>query len=42
VDCAGINSIRPKNGLPMIAHARGESPPMSRLSGNVKEIMEVD
>ena len=39
VDCAGLNSIRPKNGLPMIVRERGEIPMPEKFEGNVHQIV---
>jgi cytochrome P450 len=39
VDCAGLNSIRPKNGLPMILHGPREESIPSLFEGNVKKIV---
>jgi len=39
VDCAGLNSIRPKHGLPMILHHPGEKYDPVEFKGNVKKIV---
>ena len=39
VDCAGLNSIRPRNGLPMIVNERGEIPVPEKLEGNIHRIV---
>ncbi|HSQ39191.1 MAG TPA: cytochrome P450, partial [Anaerolineales bacterium] len=39
VDCAGLNSIRPKNGLPMIVTARGDIPRPAPFEGNIHKIV---
>ena len=40
VDCAGLNSIRPKNGLPMIVSARGDLPEPEPFQGNIHKIVD--
>lgn len=42
VDCAGLNSIRPKNGLPMIVDERGTASPPAAFKGNIHEIVHFD
>jgi len=39
VDCIGLNSIRPKNGLPMILSTPGEELHPTPFEGNVKKIV---
>jgi cytochrome P450 len=39
VDCAGLNSIRPKPGLPMIVTGRGEVPSPAKFGGNIHKIV---
>jgi cytochrome P450 len=39
VDCTGLNSIRPKNGLPMILSTPGEELHPTPFEGNVKKIV---
>lgn len=39
VDCAGLNSIRPKNGLPMIVNVRGDVPAAAKFEGNIHRIV---
>ncbi|HEY5731773.1 MAG TPA: cytochrome P450 [Anaerolineales bacterium] len=39
VDCAGLNSIRPKNGLPMIVSERGDVPASRTFEGNIHQIV---
>ena len=39
VDCVGLNSIRPKNGLPMIVNERSEVPMPRKLEGNIHHIV---
>jgi cytochrome P450 len=39
VDCIGLNSIRPKNGLPMILSSPGEELHPTLFEGNVKKIV---
>lgn len=39
VDCAGLNSIRPKNGLPMLVDERGKASPPVAFKGNVHKIV---
>jgi cytochrome P450 len=39
VDCTGLNSIRPKNGLPMILQYPGEESFPTPFEGNVKKIV---
>ena len=39
VVCAGLNSIRPKNGLPMIVNERGEIPSPEKFEGNIHKIV---
>jgi len=40
VNCSGLNSIRPQNGLPMILHERGDEPALKSFKGNVHEIVQ--
>lgn len=40
VDCAGMNSIRPKRGLPMILHEAGHHQPRRVFRGNVHKIVD--
>lgn len=42
VDCAGLNSIRPKSGLPMTLHHRDEELHPTSFKGNVKKIVAFD
>ncbi len=42
VDVAGMNSIRPKNGLPMIVQPAAGLPPLSRFTGSVKAIVDLN
>lgn len=42
VNCSGLNSIRPKNGLPMILHERGKKTSPTKFKGNVHEIVQFD
>lgn len=39
VDVIGLNSIRPRNGLPMIVHRRGEEPAPRSFQGNVRALV---
>ena len=39
VNCAGLNAIRPKNGLPMIVGERGEISEPAMFKGNVHQIV---
>ena len=39
VNCSGLNSIRPKHGLPMIVHDRGEKTSPTPFKGNVHDIV---
>jgi cytochrome P450 len=39
LDCAGLNSIRPKHGLPMIVTERGEVPSPVKFEGNIHKIV---
>lgn len=39
VDCIGLNSIRPKKGLPMIITERGEVPTPATFEGNIHKIV---
>jgi len=39
LDCTGLNSIRPKNGLPMIIGEHDEAIPQTRLKGNIHNIV---
>jgi len=39
VNCAGLNSIRPKNGLPMIVGDRSEPPIPATFKGNIHQIV---
>lgn len=41
VDCSGMNSIRPKNGLPMRISLRGYPPPDAPLAGNIRAIVDL-
>ena len=41
VDCAGLNSIRPKNGLPMIVNAAGAQNPILPFKGNIHKIVQL-
>lgn len=40
VDCAGLNSIRPKNGLPMVLGKRSDQPTPEPFKGNIHEIVQ--
>jgi cytochrome P450 len=40
VDCAGLNSIRPKNGLPMIVSERNNNLQAAPFKGNVHSIVD--
>jgi cytochrome P450 len=42
VDCVGLNSIRPKNGLPMIIKARNNNPLAVPFKGNIHSIVDFD
>jgi cytochrome P450 len=42
VDCAGLNSIRPKHGLPMIVAERGVIPEPLPFAGNVRQMVHFD
>ena len=42
VDCAGFNSIRPKQGLPMILRQTGEEGNPVAFGGNVRKIVHFD
>lgn len=42
VNCSGLNSIRPKNGLPMIVNERGADLPGTPLEGNIHRIVHFD
>jgi cytochrome P450 len=42
VDCAGLNSIRPKHGLPMILGDPNENPYLTPFEGNVKKLVAFD
>jgi cytochrome P450 len=42
VDCAGFNSIRPRNGLPMILRQPGEEEKPVEFQGNVRKIVQFD
>jgi cytochrome P450 len=41
LDCAGLNAIRPKNGLPMILETAGEVAPRAKITGNIHEIVQL-
>ena len=41
LDCAGLNSIRPKNGLPMIVNAAGAPTPRVPFKGNIHKIVQL-
>jgi len=40
VDCAGLNSIRPKNGLPMIINEPNNNPVAMPFKGNIHSIVD--
>ncbi len=40
VDCVGLNSIRPKNGLPMIINERNDNPEALPFKGNIHSIVD--
>lgn len=40
VDCSGLNSIRPKNGLPMIVNSSSSSIPVIPVKGNIHKIVQ--
>lgn len=42
VDCAGLNSIRPKNGLPMLVRERSGVPAPVPFAGNIHKIVHFD
>ena len=42
MDCAGLNSIRPKNGLPMIVEERGKASPPLPFKGDIHKIVHFD
>ena len=42
VDCAGMNAIRPKRGLPMILHRPGQVLQSTAFQGNVKKLVHFD
>ena len=42
LDCIGLNSIRPKNGLYMTLGERGEVPSPAPLEGNIRKIVHFD
>jgi cytochrome P450 len=42
VDCSGLNSIRPKNGLPMIVGPRTDDPASNSFKGNVHKIVHFE
>jgi hypothetical protein len=39
INCSGLNSIRPKNGLPMIVNERGGVPVPATFEGNIHQIV---
>ncbi|MGE5462612.1 MAG: cytochrome P450 [Syntrophothermus sp.] len=41
VDCVGLNSIRPKNGLPMIVNAAGAPTARVPFKGNIHKIVQL-
>ncbi len=41
LDCVGLNSIRPKNGLPMIVNAAGAENPRIPFKGNIHQIVQL-
>ena len=41
VDYVGLNSIRPKNGLPMYIRRLGEKRPVAPLAGNVRDLVSI-
>jgi len=40
VDCLGLNSIRPKNGLPMILNQAGAQNPVTPIKGNIHKLVQ--
>ncbi|MBK9928092.1 MAG: cytochrome P450 [Anaerolineales bacterium] len=42
LDCIGLNSIRPKNGLYMTLGERGDVPSPAPLEGNIRKIVHFD
>ena len=40
VDCVGLNSIRPRNGLPMIVNPAGTQIPIIHIKGNIHKIVQ--
>jgi hypothetical protein len=42
VDCIGLNSIRPKNGLRMVLSSPGDELYATPFEGNVKKIVAFD
>ncbi len=40
VDCAGLNSIRPRHGLPMIVRERGGIPEAAPFEGNIRRMVQ--
>jgi cytochrome P450 len=40
IDCIGLNSIRPKHGLPMIVNERNDNPLAKPFKGNVHSIVD--
>jgi len=40
VDCIGLNSIRPKNGLPMIVKHAGTQNPVIPFKGDIHKIVQ--
>ncbi|MEP6896497.1 MAG: cytochrome P450, partial [Chloroflexota bacterium] len=40
VDCAGLNSIRPKQGLPMILKEAGAQNPVTPIKGNIHKLVQ--
>ena len=41
VDYVGLNSIRPKNGLPMSIRRLGEKHPISTFTGNIRNLVSI-
>jgi cytochrome P450 len=42
VECVGMNSIRPRHGLPMIVHEPGHQIAVEHLRGNIRKIVEFE
>jgi cytochrome P450 len=42
VNCVGLNAIRPRNGLPMVLGEAGNAQTRSHVTGNIREIVDLN